>query len=114
MKEGTSPSSPGLSPKAGFGADQQESLTTNNEVARPGLMQAGGLLNSKCVDPSNLEPVLAKDSRLLVAAFYAFTPLDDERREALLSSLPSLAREGSVLGTGGQGTRWVIVGGNHR
>ena len=40
------------------------------------------------MNPSNLEPVLAKDSRLLVAAFYAFTPLDDERREALLSSLP--------------------------
>ena len=51
------------------------------------------------MDPSNLEPVLAKDSRLLVAAFYAFTPLDDERREALLNSLPSLAREGSVLGS---------------
>ena len=43
--------------------------------------------------------MLAKDSRLLVAAFYAFTPLDDERRETLLSSLPSLAREGSVLGS---------------
>ena len=27
-------------------------------------------------------------SRLLVAAFYAFTPLDDDQREALLSSLP--------------------------
>ena len=51
------------------------------------------------MDPSNLEPVLAKDSQLLVAAFYAFTPLDDERRETLLSSLPSLAREGSVLGS---------------
>ncbi len=34
-----------MSPEAGFGADQQESLTTNNAVARPGLMQAGGLLN---------------------------------------------------------------------
>ena len=51
------------------------------------------------MDPSNLEPVLAKDSRLLVAAFYAFTPLDDERRETLLSSLPTLARDGSVLGS---------------
>ena len=51
------------------------------------------------MDPSNLEPVLAKDSRLLVAAFYAFTPLDDGRREALLSSLPTLAREGHVLGS---------------
>ena len=51
------------------------------------------------MDPSNLEPVLAKDSRLLGAAFYAFTPLDDERREALLTRLPSLAHEGSVLGS---------------
>ncbi len=51
------------------------------------------------MDPSNLEPVLEKDSRLLVAAFYAFTPLDDERREALLTRLPSLAREGSVVGS---------------
>jgi UPF0176 protein len=51
------------------------------------------------VNPSNLEPVLAKDSRLLVAAFYAFTPLDDERRETLLTRLPSLASEGDVLGS---------------
>ena len=51
------------------------------------------------MDPSNLEPGLANDSRLLVAAFYAFTPLDDERRETLLSSLPTLARNGSVLGS---------------
>ena len=51
------------------------------------------------MDPSNLEPVLAKDSRLLVAAFYAFTLLDDKRRETLLSSLPTLARDGSVLGS---------------
>nr|WP_255613542.1 rhodanese-related sulfurtransferase [Synechococcus sp. MU1617] len=42
---------------------------------------------------------MAKDSRLLVAAFYAFTPLDDKRRETLLSSLPTLARDGSVLGS---------------
>ena len=27
-------------------------------------------------------------SRLLVAAFYAFTPLDDEQRETLLNALP--------------------------
>ena len=51
------------------------------------------------MNPSNLEPGLANDSRLLVAAFYAFTPLDDERRETLLSSLPTLARNGSVLGS---------------
>jgi UPF0176 protein len=51
------------------------------------------------VEPSSLEPALAKSSRLLVAAFYAFTPLDDERREALLTTLPPLALEGSVLGS---------------
>ena len=51
------------------------------------------------MDPSNLAPGQAKDSRLLVAAFYAFTPLDDERRETLLSSSPTLARNGSVLGS---------------
>ncbi len=51
------------------------------------------------MDPIRQEPVLAKDSRLLVAAFYAFTTLDDERRETLLASLPTLAREGSVLGS---------------
>ena len=49
--------------------------------------------------PSSPEPVLANNSRLLVAAFYAFTALDDEHRETLLTSLPSLAREGDVLGS---------------
>ena len=38
-------------------------------------------------------------SRLLVAAFYAFTPLDEADREALLNALPTLARQGSVLGS---------------
>ena len=38
-------------------------------------------------------------SRLLVAAFYAFTPLDDDQREALLNALPPLACEGGVLGS---------------
>ena len=38
-------------------------------------------------------------SRLLVAAFYAFTPLDEAEREALLNALPTLARQGSVLGS---------------
>ena len=38
-------------------------------------------------------------SRLLVAAFYAFTSLNDRRREALLDALPTLAREGGVLGS---------------
>nr|WP_255615933.1 rhodanese-related sulfurtransferase [Synechococcus sp. MU1642] len=42
---------------------------------------------------------MAKDSRLLVAAFYAFTPLNDELRETLLSSLPTLACDGSVHGS---------------
>ena len=51
------------------------------------------------MDPIRQEPVLAKDSRLLVAAFYAFTTLDDERRETLLASLPTLAREGHVRGS---------------
>ena len=51
------------------------------------------------MDPIRQEPVLAKDSRLLVAAFYAFTTLDDEQRETLLASLPTLAREGGVLGS---------------
>ncbi len=51
------------------------------------------------MEPSILEPALAKDSRLLVAAFYAFTPLDDDCRETLLTTLPTLAREGNVLGS---------------
>jgi len=38
-------------------------------------------------------------SHLLVAAFYAFTPLDADQREALLSALPSLACESGVLGS---------------
>ncbi|MEB3254462.1 MAG: rhodanese-related sulfurtransferase [Synechococcus sp.] len=38
-------------------------------------------------------------SRLLVAAFYAFTPLNDEQRETLLALLPPLARDGNVLGS---------------
>ena len=68
------------------------------------------------MDPSNLEPVLAEDSRLLVASFYAFTPLDDERREALLIRLPSLAREGSVLGSvlvAHEGVNGTISGPEH-
>ena len=35
----------------------------------------------------------------MVAAFYAFTPLDDERRETLLARITSLAHEGNVLGS---------------
>ena len=38
-------------------------------------------------------------SQLLVAAFYAFTPLDATRREMLLERLPTLARDGDVLGS---------------
>jgi len=38
-------------------------------------------------------------TRVLVAAFYAFTPLDADQREALLSALPSLACESGVLGS---------------
>ena len=38
-------------------------------------------------------------TRVLVAAFYAFTPLDADQREGLLSALPPLAREGHVFGS---------------
>ena len=37
--------------------------------------------------------------RISVAAFYAFTPLSDTDRETLLNALPSLARDGGVLGS---------------
>ena len=50
------------------------------------------------MDSTNREPV-CEDTQLLVAAFYAFTPLDDECREALLTALPTLANEGRVLGS---------------
>ncbi len=38
-------------------------------------------------------------SRLFVAAFYAFVPLEQGQQEILLAQLPILAREGSVLGS---------------
>ena len=38
-------------------------------------------------------------NRLMVAAFYAFTPLNDEQREAILAELPPLARQCEVLGS---------------
>jgi len=38
-------------------------------------------------------------NRQMVAAFYAFTPLNDERRESILAELPPLARQGDVLGS---------------
>ena len=38
-------------------------------------------------------------NRLMVAAFYAFTPLNDEQREAILAELPPLARRCEVLGS---------------
>ena len=38
-------------------------------------------------------------NRLMVAAFYAFTHLNDERREAILAELPPLAHRGDVLGS---------------
>ena len=37
--------------------------------------------------------------RLHVAAFYAFTPLNEQQRESLLSDLPKLASANSVLGS---------------
>ena len=38
-------------------------------------------------------------TRLLVAAFYAFTPLATEQRESLLEDLPPLARDSDVVGS---------------
>ena len=38
-------------------------------------------------------------NQLLVAAFYAFVPLEESQREVLLERLPILARRGSVLGS---------------
>ncbi|MBL6801551.1 MAG: rhodanese-related sulfurtransferase [Synechococcus sp. BS307-5m-G38] len=38
-------------------------------------------------------------TRLLVAAFYAFTPLANPQRESLLEDLPTLARDGGVVGS---------------
>ena len=38
-------------------------------------------------------------NRLMVAAFYAFTPLNDDLREAILAELPPLARRSAVLGS---------------
>lgn len=38
-------------------------------------------------------------NKILVAAFYAFRPLNDDQRESLLAELPTLAREGEVVGS---------------
>ena len=38
-------------------------------------------------------------NRLQVAAFYAFTPLNEQRRESLLSDLPNMACTNNVLGS---------------
>ena len=38
-------------------------------------------------------------TRLLVAAFYVFTPLATEQRESLLEDLPPLARDSDVVGS---------------
>ncbi len=38
-------------------------------------------------------------NRLQVAAFYAFTPLNDDQRNALLDQLPAMADESDVLGS---------------
>ena len=46
-------------------------------------------------------------NRQMVAAFYAFTPLNDERRESILAELPPLARQGDVLGS-----VWLPIGVN--
>ena len=38
-------------------------------------------------------------NKILVAAFYAFHPLNDDQRESLLADLPTLAREDDVVGS---------------
>ncbi|WP_028951821.1 rhodanese-related sulfurtransferase [Synechococcus sp. CC9616] len=38
-------------------------------------------------------------NKILVAAFYAFRPLNDDQRESLLAELPTLAHEGEVVGS---------------
>jgi UPF0176 protein len=38
-------------------------------------------------------------NRLQVAAFYAFTPLNEHQRESLLSDLPDMANTNNVLGS---------------
>ena len=55
-------------------------------------------------------------SRLLVAAFYAFTPLEADQRELLLERLASLADEGDVLGSilvAQEGVNGTISGPDH-
>ena len=55
-------------------------------------------------------------SRLLVAAFYAFTPLEADRRELLLERLPDLAEKGGVLGSilvAQEGVNGTISGPEH-
>ena len=42
---------------------------------------------------------MSESQRCLVAAFYAFTPVEDACREALLGQLPSLARGHDVVGS---------------
>ena len=37
--------------------------------------------------------------KTLVAAFYAFRPLNAHQRESLLADLPTLARDGDVVGS---------------
>ncbi len=42
---------------------------------------------------------MSESQRFLVAAFYAFTPLAQEKRERLLSDLPLMARDHSLYGS---------------
>jgi len=42
---------------------------------------------------------MSESHRFLVAAFYAFTPLVNMQRESLLEDLPTLARDGGVVGS---------------
>ncbi|WP_186582832.1 rhodanese-related sulfurtransferase [Synechococcus sp. MEDNS5] len=46
-----------------------------------------------------MSPLPPAPSRFLVAAFYAFTPLERDTLSALLKELPALAAQGTVLGS---------------
>ena len=49
--------------------------------------------------PQHEHGALVVNKRILVAAFYAFTPLREEQRETLLSRLPTLASDSDVVGS---------------
>ena len=49
--------------------------------------------------PRSEQQQQADARKTLVAAFYAFRPLNDHQRESLLADLPTLARDGDVVGS---------------